>query len=205
METTMSLAEKLMNVQSKVTAPKTQFNKFGNYFYRSCEDILEAVKPALKEFGLSLVICDEIFLIGTRYYVRSIATVSDGKDSIFSIAYARESETRKGMDDCQITGSASSYARKYTLNGLFCIDDTKDADTINTHDKVEPSHVSDDSRGIVEANHKTPFERIKEKIDVKPSESFECTCGAVISKKVHDFSMDKYKEPLCFKCQGAKK
>lgn len=120
---------KLIKIQKGLKAPKGQFNKFGNYKYRSCEDILEAVKPLCAEEGMQLTISDEIVMIGDRYYVKATATVTDGSESASVTAYAREEETKKGMDSSQITGATSSYARKYALNGLFCIDDTKDADT----------------------------------------------------------------------------
>lgn len=117
----------LSAIQQELKAPKGQTNSFGNYKYRSCEDILESVKPLLG--GAVLLISDEIVLIGDRYYVKATATFTDGKDSIFNSAYARESLEKKGMDSSQVTGATSSYARKYALNGLFAIDDTKDADT----------------------------------------------------------------------------
>lgn len=121
--------QKLVNIQKRLKAPKGQLNKFGGYKYRSCEDILEAVKPLCTEEDVQLTISDELILIGERYYIKATATVTDGKETVQVHAYAREEETKKGMDASQITGSASSYARKYALNGLFCIDDTKDADT----------------------------------------------------------------------------
>ncbi len=129
---------KLVHIQQNLKAPKGQFNSFGKYAYRSCEDILEAVKPLL---GVAtLTIADEIILIGSRYYVRATVTltVPDGAP-ITVTAYAREEDDKKGMDASQITGAASSYARKYALNGLFLIDDTKDADTRdNSKDGSKP-------------------------------------------------------------------
>lgn len=127
----MSINQKLLNIQTELKAPKGQKNKFGNYMYRSCEDILEAVKPLLKENRVTLQLTDEIVFLGNRYYIKATAILKDTEEKtmIENTAYARESETKKGMDDSQITGTASSYARKYALNGLFCIDDTKDADT----------------------------------------------------------------------------
>lgn len=121
------IQEKLCAIQRNLKAPKGQFNKFGGYKYRSCEDILEAVKPLLGD--CSITIMDDIVMVGDRIYVKAIATLSDGESSISTQAFARESEDKKGMDSSQITGSASSYARKYALNGLLLIDDTKDADT----------------------------------------------------------------------------
>lgn len=134
-----TLNEKLMTIQSKLVAPKNQFNKFGNYKYRSCEDILEALKPLLRETKTTLTINDDIVLVGDRIYVKATAVLSDCEsDSVVSnSAFAREPESKKGSDDSQVTGATSSYARKYALNGLFCIDDTKDADATNTHDKED--------------------------------------------------------------------
>jgi hypothetical protein len=133
----MGVYEKLLNVQAVLKAPKGQYNSFGKYNYRNCEDILEATKPLLKEHGLTLKLSDEIELIGDRFYVKSTVIVTDietgEKDS--SCGYAREEENKKGMDGSQITGASSSYARKYALNGLFCIDDNKDSDSTNTHGK----------------------------------------------------------------------
>jgi hypothetical protein len=124
--------EKLIKVQKELKAPKNQYNSFGKYKYRSAEDILEAVKPLCADNGLLLTLSDTLESIGERYYVKATATVIDAKSKteVASVtAYAREEETKKGMDSSQITGTASSYARKYALNGLFLIDDTKDADT----------------------------------------------------------------------------
>lgn len=122
-----TLVMKLNKIQKELKAPKGQYNNFGKYKYRSCEDILEAVKPLLD--GVILTVNDDIVLIGDRYYVKATATITDGKNNITNTAFARESLNKKGMDESQITGTASSYARKYALNGLFLIDDTKDADT----------------------------------------------------------------------------
>ena len=123
--------EKVLAIQTELKAPKDKFNKFGNYAYRSCEGILEALKPLLAKHKLLLAVSDELVCIGDRYYVKATATLYDTEEDfeLSNTAYAREDETKKGMDGSQITGAASSYARKYALNGLFCIDDTKDADT----------------------------------------------------------------------------
>ena len=118
---------RLAEIQHTLNAPKGQYNSFGKYYYRSCEDILEGVKPLLN--GLFLSVSDEIVLIGDRYYVKATATITDGETSHSASAMAREAIDKKGMDDAQITGATSSYARKYCLNGLFGIDDSKDADT----------------------------------------------------------------------------
>lgn len=131
----MEFIEKIVAIQSELKAPKGQYNSFGKYNYRSCEDILEGVKPLLAKHGLVLTIQDEIELIGDRYYVKATATITNGKDNISSSAYARESLDKKGMDSSQVTGATSSYARKYALNGLLAIDDTKDADTMDNSKK----------------------------------------------------------------------
>lgn len=135
----LNLYQKLIKVQSELVAPKSQYNSFGKYSYRSSEDILEAVKPLLDKHNLTLTISDDVVLIGDRYYIKATATVIDidTKDKESVSAFAREELTKKGMDSSQITGSASSYARKYALNGLFCIDDTKDADSTNKHGKED--------------------------------------------------------------------
>nr|DAW89231.1 MAG TPA: ERF superfamily protein [Caudoviricetes sp.] len=117
---------RLAAIQENLNAPKNQYNSFGKYKYRSCEDILEGVKPLLN--GLFLSISDEVVLIGDRYYVKATATITDGENSHTATALAREEESKKGMDSAQVTGATSSYARKYCLNGLFGIDDAKDAD-----------------------------------------------------------------------------
>jgi len=132
-----TIHEKLQGIQSSLKAPKGQTNKFGGYTYRSAEDILTAVKPLLAEYACTLVISDDIVGVEGRVYVKATAVLAES-ESDYSIqvqGFAREAESRKGMDDSQITGSASSYARKYALNGLFAIDDTKDADATNDHGK----------------------------------------------------------------------
>lgn len=127
----------LANIQSTLKAPKGQKNTFGNYFYRSCEDILEAVKPLLD--GATITLSDEVVETGGRVYIKAVATFTDSAGGLVqATGFAREAETKKGMDEAQITGSASSYARKYALNGLFCIDDTKDSDATNNGRSSEP-------------------------------------------------------------------
>jgi hypothetical protein len=145
-------------VQAELKAPKGQYNSFGKYRYRSCEDILEAVKPLLVKYGIVLTINDELIYLGDRYYIKSTACLRDTESecSICNSALAREEETKKGMDGSQITGTASSYARKYALNGLFCIDDTKDADTDEyAKNQAEPK------------KEKTPRERLIAKLNEK--------------------------------------
>lgn len=138
----MNIYEKLGVIQSKLKAPKGQYNSFGKYKYRSCEDILEAVKPLLTETKTVLCITDQMEVVGDRVYVRAETHLKDAEDSsseIVTVAYAREEESKKGMDSSQVTGAASSYARKYALNGLFCIDDNKDSDSTNTGEKEKTS------------------------------------------------------------------
>lgn len=169
----VGIYKKLLEIQTELKAPKGQYNSFGKYKYRSCEDILEAVKPICKKHNVTLIISDEIVSIGDnssttytenyydkdlkkenvrnvvtggqRYYIKATATIIDIEDgsNLSNTAYAREEETKKGMDGSQITGTASSYARKYALNGLFCIDDTKDADTDEYKEQTEKDKIID--------------------------------------------------------------
>jgi len=131
------MENKLAEIQAKVKAPKGQFNSFGKYNYRSAEDILEAVKQVVNPMGYSITISDTIINVGDRYYIKATATLTNGKETYFTDGYAREEESKKGMDGSQVTGACSSYARKYALNGLFALDDTKDSDATNTHGKDE--------------------------------------------------------------------
>lgn len=135
----MTILEKLANIQAELKAPKSQWNEFGRYNYRNCEDILEAVKPICRKYRTVLILTDDIVMIGDRYYVKARAMLNDlegeGENMIDAYAYAREEERKSGMDGSQITGSSSSYARKYALNGLFNIDDTKDSDTTNNGER----------------------------------------------------------------------
>lgn len=139
----MSIFVKLLDIQNELKAPRAQYNKFGNYNYRNCEDILEAVKPLCKKQGVVLYLSDNLVLVGERYYIESTAKIVDieTNEEITVTAYAREEESKKGMDASQITGASSSYARKYALNGLFNIDDTKDSDFTNTKDNQTTAEV----------------------------------------------------------------
>ena len=165
MAETMNINQKLVLVQSELKAPKNQFNKFGNYHYRSLEDIAEAVKPLLMKYGLTLTMDDEIVMIGDRYYLKATATLLDTTSDgcIVCHAMAREALDAKGMSEPQLTGSSSSYARKYCLNAMFLIDDTKDDDTNEAQDEknnrsgrtkkvdapVEPQAISDKDKAIL--------------------------------------------------------
>jgi hypothetical protein len=152
-------------IQSELKAPKGQFNSFGKYKYRSCEDIVEAVKPVLLKYNFALIITDELVLIGERYYIKATAVITNGTISYNASAFAREEEIKKGMDCSQITGSASSYARKYALNGLFAIDDTKDADA----GQPEKDEIGEEKRLylITLLENSTYEERQKEKLSLK--------------------------------------
>lgn len=151
----MSIISKLAQIQQELNAPKNQYNSYGKYNYRSCEDILEGLKPCLKEVEAAVTVSDELVMIGERYYIKATATLFDTVDGgkISNTAYAREELTKKGMDASQITGSASSYARKYALNGLFCIDDVKDADTRDNRQK--------------EAEEKQKFEQEQKALEIQ--------------------------------------
>lgn len=161
----MNVYEKLQAVQASLKAPKNQYNKFGDYHYRNCEDIQEAAKPLLKEVKAALVVGDELVLIGDRYYIKATAAFIDceSAERVENTAYARESQEKKGMDASQVTGSTSSYARKYALNGLFCIDDVKDTDnqdntgnkTVKASSKTPPSAKSPDTQ-----RGKAPAEKV---------------------------------------------
>lgn len=163
------IIEILQQIQTELKAPKSQYNKFGGYNYRNCEDILEALKPILAKHKAAVILSDELKPIGARYYVEATAQLHAGGESISVKALAREEETKKGMDGSQITGAASSYARKYALNGLFAIDDTKDADTppngaepAKTDDKQEieaaKEAIESNAATIATAKGKTPAE-----------------------------------------------
>jgi len=157
-------------VQELLKAPKNQRNSFGNYNYRSAEDILEAVKPLLHERDLAITLFDEIISVGERYYIKATVTVTNGKDSLSASAIARESENKKGMDEAQVTGSASSYARKYALNGLFAIDDTKDADT-------------NEQAKEVRAKTELTTEEKKQITEIKELETLNTICRDMLNKK----------------------
>ena len=157
-----TLMQALSRIQKELKAPKGQMNSFGGYKYRSSEDILEAVKPLLGE--TALVLNDEVVLIGDRFYVKATAKLILDDDSVSAVAYAREPLEKKGMDTAQITGATSSYARKYALNGLFCIDDTKDADATNDHGKGK-SDTKADTKAPKTGEHDIEFMK-----DLEPTE-----------------------------------
>lgn len=200
--TIMSIYEKLALIQKELKAPKGQYNSFGNYKYRSCEDIVEAAKPICISHGTVLVISDEMEMLGTRYYVKATAILYDTEteQSVYNIAYAREEEVKKGMDSSQITGAASSYARKYALNGLFCIDDTKDADT-NTYHEI----TTNNTRTAVvkeEPSNIIPFD---EPVTPVTTGMYVCSeCGDNVKPNVAKYSISRYKRCICYSCQQRK-
>ena len=179
---------KLAKVQNDLKAPKGQYNSFGKYKYRSCEDILEAAKPLCIDNGLLLTIQDELKLVGERYYIVAIARVTDIEDgTTHSVtAFAREEETKKGMDGSQITGAASSYARKYALNGLFCIDDTKDHDSNEKTTERENNVKNDKEEEIVSVVTEADLNRV-----VKIAER-----KGITKENVEDYVNKKYNVSL---------
>ena len=177
----MAVREKLLAVQAELKAPKGQNNDFGKYKYRSCEDILESVKPLLVKNKASLVISDSLELIGERYYIKATAIFMDVEngETIENTAFARESAEKKGMDDSQITGATSSYARKYALNGLFLIDDTKDADTNefrnqqkSKEERAFDKKVEKDNKATISAKDQQTLKNVCEKKGYKVEEIF---------------------------------
>jgi hypothetical protein len=199
------LYKKLALVQQELKAPKSQFNKFGNYNYRNQEDILEAVKPLLAKNNLTLIISDEIAMFGYnstgRWYVKATATLIDSEsgEQVSNTALAREEEIKRGMDGSQITGAASSYARKYALNGLFLIDDTKDSDYTNG---IDPTLTSRPTPAVAP---KVVVEQPKPSIttgDNVSSPAFRCEkCNKAIITAEKVYSKMKYGKELCRDCQ----
>lgn len=163
----MNIYEKLLKTQVELKAPKGQYNNFGKYKYRSCEDILEALKPVLDKFKLTLFIKDDVIEVNGRNYVKAVITlvnIEKPDEIIETSALAREEETKKGMDGSQITGASSSYARKYALNGMFMIDDTKDSDSTNTHGKEEKTEAERKKEAIEAINKLADTEEKTEKV-----------------------------------------
>lgn len=185
----MNIYEKLSEIQNELKAPKGQYNKFGNYKYRSCEDILEAVKPICKKNKTTLIISDELQNIGDRYYIKATATLYDTEkeEKISNTAYAREEESKKGMDGSQITGTASSYARKYALNGLFNIDDTKDADTNEYKEQQE------DTPKKINATMESSLREMITNLGISDNEVIEAL-KKLNCKKLNELTYDKVEE-----------
>ena len=189
------LHKKLTAIQQELKAPKSQYNKFANFSYRSCEDILESVKPLLKEHDLTLRIDDSIVQVGDRYYVQATAILSDGENAIATKASAREADKKTGMDASQITGAASSYARKYALNGLFAIDDAKDADT------------KDNRNGESKKPATKPVARKTKPVDstLNATGTTCAGCGEKVTERVKEYSTKNYGKVLCVPCQAREK
>lgn len=156
----MSLNDKLMHIQTELHAPKDLYNSFGKYKYRNAEGIQEALKPLLKKYGVNVVLADEMTEVGGRVYVKATAAITDCKtnEHVVVCAYAREADTKKGMDDAQVTGATSSYARKYALNGLFLLDDTKDVDT---EEYQSSKKAAEKKQTTKESNNNAPEEPVE--------------------------------------------
>jgi hypothetical protein len=153
--------KELLEIQKELKAPKGQFNSFGKYKYRSCEDILESVKPLLSKNSCTLTMSDDIIMVGNRIYVKATAVITNSTGESNEVtAFAREEESKKGMDGSQVTGASSSYARKYALNGLFCIDDNKDSDTTNTGTNDKESNSDEYYLAIQEINGATSLSEL---------------------------------------------
>jgi hypothetical protein len=186
--------KKLIEIQNELKAPKSKYNSFGKFSYRSCEDILEAVKPLLKVKDLIMTISDEAVNVGDKNYIKATVTITDGDKSMSVSALAREAEDKKGMNDSQITGTASSYARKYALNGMFLIDDTKDADTDEYKEatkKAEPKEETFEDSQISPIKAKTLKALCEEKgTDVKK------LCEHYKVKSIDALSMSQYAEAV---------
>lgn len=187
----MGIQEKLMNIQYELKCNKSQYNSFGRYAYRSSEDILEAVKPLLYKYKATLVINDDIVLIGDRFYVKATSKITDIEtgECVESTAFAREDENQKGMSSAQVTGSVSSYARKYSMNSLFAIDDNKDADSTNTHGKEIKPNMTPVS-GLSEAQIKRLF-AIGNKAGFK-KDVVEATVKKMFGCEPKDMTKDQY-------------
>lgn len=187
----MGIQEKLMNIQYELKCNKSQYNSFGRYAYRSSEDILEAVKPLLYKYKATLVINDDIVLIGDRFYVKATSKITDIEtgECVESTAFAREDESQKGMSSAQVTGSVSSYARKYSMNALFAIDDNKDADSTNTHGKDIKPNMTPVS-GLSEAQIKRLF-AIGNKAGFK-KDVVEATVKKMFGCEPKDMTKDQY-------------
>ena len=182
MSTTNNIYRKLSEIQVKLKATKDLYNSFGRYSYRSAESILEAMKPLLDEYKVALVINDDIVMIGERYYVKATARLIDGEtgEYVEATAFAREDESKKGQDLSQLTGSTSSYARKYAMNGLLAIDDNKDSDDLNKHGKETIKVNMTPAGGISEAQQKRLYAIAnkaglkKDVVDSTVKKSFGC-------------------------------
>ena len=198
----MSVYLKLLNVQSELKAPKSQYNSFGKYKYRSCEDILEALKPILNKNKATVIISDDILFVEGRHYIKATVKFIDTENGemVENSALAREDEVKKGMDSSQITGSVSSYARKYALNGMFAIDDTKDSDSTNTHG-VEP--VKPESTKL-SAKQVGRLLAIGLKAGIKEPEIKKVIKSEFGKDKIEDLNKDQY-DAVCSRLEAKRK
>lgn len=205
-----NVLKKLVKIQQDLKAPKGQYNSFGKYKYRSCEDILEAVKPLANDMQCVVLVTDDVQLIGDRYYIKATAILTDAEtgESLSNTAYARESQEKKGMDESQITGTASSYARKYALNGLFAIDDTKDADTDENKQQQEAGQKEQKSqqgqkKPLSDSQIKRLFAIAKNstKVPIEKKDNLEAYLHALVIQKLkkdnlHDMTKEEY-DKIC--------
>ena len=199
----MSVYTKLLNVQSELKAPKSQYNSFGKYKYRSCEDILEALKPILNKNKATVIISDDILFVEGRHYIKATVKFIDTENGemVENSALAREDEIKKGMDSSQITGSVSSYARKYALNGMFAIDDTKDSDSTNTHG-AEPG--KSESTGKLSAKQVGRLLAIGLKAGIKESDIKKVIKSEFGKDKIEDLNKDQY-DAVCSRLEAKTK
>ena len=199
----MSVYTKLLNVQSELKAPKSQYNSFGKYKYRSCEDILEALKPILNKNKATVIISDDILFVEGRHYIKATVKFIDTENGemVENSALAREDEVKKGMDSSQITGSVSSYARKYALNGMFAIDDTKDSDSTNTHG-VEPEQSK--STGKLSAKQVGRLLAIGLKAGIKEPDIKKVIKTEFGKDKIEDLNKDQY-DAVCSRLEAKTK
>lgn len=202
----LGIYEKLSAIQQELKAPKGQFNSFGKYKYRSCEDILEAVKPICAKYKTALVLLDSITEVNGRFYVTAQAQLHDceSDNAVTATAYAREPEKKTGMDESQITGTASSYARKYALNGLFCIDDTKDADTDEYKQQEKKEKPSKEEMQSLNRAYKAQYDYTCQDCKQPITSQFFNDKFYSVSD-ISKGAMKKYGVPLCWACMEKRK
>lgn len=195
-----TIYKKLLNIQNELKAPKGQYNSFGKYSYRSCEDILEALKPLLLKNNSTIIITDKIINISDRFYLEATITFIDVEtgESISNSALAREEESKKGADSSQVTGSTSSYARKYALNGMFCIDDTKDSDATNTHGKENNTQ---QGKGNLSDNQIKRLYAIGNKAGIVPADILKVCMNDFKVKKVEELTKPQY-DQICSRLES---
>lgn len=199
-----TLFESLMAVQAELKAPKDQYNKFGKYSFRSCESILEALKPLLSKHRLVLTLSDEVVSLDGDHYVKATATIHNENGSFSNASSAREAKEKKGMDDSQITGTASSYARKYALNGLFCIDDTKDADT-NEYGEQQKSANNRQNSAKAQTRQEPAKAALTCQACGKPIVGVHHNGKSFTPEQIAQSTTNKFKRALCWDCANRAK